>query len=243
MEIPPRESSCRAPGETSAGAGADPVPDRPTGVLQRLESLPMGALFFQGSDRTFGHAVAFGAVRRDGLLSQALATNRGRDAAAGEHQAVVGSRQARCSSACSTSTCGAARAARAASGRSSRRSCSGRRSGRSSPTWGWIPGRRPGDGRARRGMATRSPPAEERSPSGVRAMGWRASAAAGVALRAVSAIRPEPGIEARITTRGRSQPGCVHARVRPACVERALSRRAAPCPWRLLPLPGLGRAF
>jgi hypothetical protein len=37
--------------------------------------------------------------------------------------------------------------------------------------------------------------------------GWR--------LRAVSGIRPEHGVAARIATRGRSQPGCVHTRVRP----------------------------
>jgi hypothetical protein len=63
-------------------------------------------------------------------------------------------------------------------------------------------------------------------------MGWRASAAAGVALRAVSAVRPEPGIEARIATRRRSQPGCVHTRVHP----KGRLRVVPPCPWRLLPL-------
>jgi hypothetical protein len=34
-------------------------------------------------------------------------------------------------------------------------------------------------------------------------------------LRAVSGIRPEHGVAARIATRRGSQPGCVHARVRP----------------------------
>jgi hypothetical protein len=37
--------------------------------------------------------------------------------------------------------------------------------------------------------------------------GWR--------LRAVSGIRPEHGVAARIATRGRSPTGCVHTRVRP----------------------------
>jgi hypothetical protein len=34
-------------------------------------------------------------------------------------------------------------------------------------------------------------------------------------LRAVSAVRPEPGIQARIATRRCSQPGCVHTSVHP----------------------------
>jgi hypothetical protein len=45
------------------------------------------------------------------------------------------------------------------------------RSRRYSPTWRWIPGRRPGNGRARRGTrATRSPPTEKRAPFEGRAM-------------------------------------------------------------------------
>jgi len=44
-------------------------------------------------------------------------------------------------------------------------------------------------------------------------MCWRASAAAGVPLCAVSGIRPESGVEARITTRGwgNQQAGCTAA--------------------------------
>jgi hypothetical protein len=76
--------------------------------------------------------------------------------------------------------------------------------------------------------ATRSPPAERRAPSGARTMGWRSSAAAGVALGAVSGIGPEPGIEARIATCGRPQPGCVHTRVRPGCVRKGAYASCSP---------------
>jgi len=129
---------------------------------------------------------------------------------------------------------GAARAAALANSRSSRRSCSARRSRRSSPTWGWIPDPRPGDGRARR--ATRSPPAEQSAPSGARAMGWRASAAAGLAAaRRVRSqacapeVRPEPGIQARIATRAvcaGATPGAAQGdRTRPGGRVRALRRQ------------------
>jgi hypothetical protein len=76
--------------------------------------------------------------------------------------------------------------------------------------------------------ATRSPPAERRAPSGARTMGWRSSAAAGVALGAVSGIGSEPGIEARIATCGRPQPGCVHTRVRPGCVRKGAYASCSP---------------
>jgi hypothetical protein len=102
----------------------------------------------------------------------------------------------------------------------------------SSPTWGWIPGRRPGDGRARPGdgrarRGTRSPQAEKRAPSGARAMGWRASAAAGVA----AARR----LWHQARARGRSQEPdprlpAARKRSRPGSSEWAPSRRAAPLP-------------
>ena len=65
----------------------------------------------------------------------------------------------------------------------------------------------------------------------------RARAHGGVALRAVSCIRPEPGIEAMITTHGRSQPGRVHTRMRPngqfrvvqPLLHRAFAAPAGPC--------------
>jgi hypothetical protein len=62
--------------------------------------------------------------------------------------------------------------------------------------------------------------------------GWR--------LRAVCGIRPAHGVAARIATRGRSQPGCVRARVRP---KRRLCVVQPPSLGAGFPLPGLGRAF
>lgn len=58
----------------------------------------------------------------------------------------------------STSTCRTARTAAAASSRSSRPSPSGRSSGRSSATSGWIRGRHPGGGRTRRGKTSQPEP-------------------------------------------------------------------------------------
>jgi hypothetical protein len=72
-------------------------------------------------------------------------------------------------------------------------------------------------------------------------MDWRTSAAVGGGrLRAVSGIRPEHGVAARIATRGRSQPGCIHARVCPTGRLRVVQ---PPALGACLPLPGLGGAF
>ena len=73
----------------------------------------------------------------------------------------------------------------------------------------------------------RAPSAGARAPQS----GWR--------LRAVSGIRPEHGVAARIATRGRSQPGCVHAGVRPTGRLRVVQPSAF---GACFPLPGLGRA-
>jgi hypothetical protein len=51
-------------------------------------------------------------------------------------------------------------------------------------------------------------------------VGWR--------LHAVSGIRPEPGIEAKHATRGYSQPGSVHTRMRPTGRLRVVQPPAAP---------------
>jgi hypothetical protein len=51
-------------------------------------------------------------------------------------------------------------------------------------------------------------------------LGWR--------LHAVSGIRPEPGIEAKHATRGYSQPGSVHTRMRPNGRLRVVQPPAAP---------------
>jgi hypothetical protein len=71
----------------------------------------------------------------------------------------------------------------------------------------------------------RAPWAGARAPQ----PGWR--------LRAVSGIRPEHGVAARIATRGRSQHGCVHARVPPngrlRIVQPPAHGACCPCgkPW------------
>ena len=74
---------------------ADPISGRPAGVLQRLEAIPVRALRFQGSNHALDHAVLLGAVGRDEFLAQAIASNQGRVASAGEHKAVVGSQKER----------------------------------------------------------------------------------------------------------------------------------------------------
>lgn len=63
---------------------ADPVADHPTGVLQSLEPMPVRALFLQGPDDPFHHAVLLGCVRRDELLAQAIAAHQCGVAATGE---------------------------------------------------------------------------------------------------------------------------------------------------------------
>ena len=72
---------------------ADPLSNRPAGVLQRLEPMPVCALLLQGSNHSLDHAVLLGAVGRDEFLTQAIASNQGRVASAGEHKAVVGSQK------------------------------------------------------------------------------------------------------------------------------------------------------
>ena len=49
----------------------------------------MYALIFQGSDEPLDHAVLLGAIRRDELLAQAVASDQGRVASVGEDQAVI----------------------------------------------------------------------------------------------------------------------------------------------------------
>jgi hypothetical protein len=49
---------------------ADPVGNRATSMLERLESVSMHALFFQCSDDPFDHSVLLRAMRLDELLLQ-----------------------------------------------------------------------------------------------------------------------------------------------------------------------------
>lgn len=63
---------------------ADPFADDPAGVLQRLKSMPLQALLLGCLDHVFDHSVLYGAARRDEFVSQPVATNQRREAAAGE---------------------------------------------------------------------------------------------------------------------------------------------------------------
>jgi hypothetical protein len=73
----------------SVVVNAKPVSDRPAGMLQQLEPIPVRTLLLQGSDHALDHAVLLGAVRCDEVLAQAVSSNEGREATTGEHESVV----------------------------------------------------------------------------------------------------------------------------------------------------------
>lgn len=62
----------------------DPITDHPAGMLQCFEPLLMDALLFQISDHPLHHAVLLGAMRRDELLFQPIASDQGCEASAGK---------------------------------------------------------------------------------------------------------------------------------------------------------------
>lgn len=62
-------------------------------MLQRLEAVPMHALLQERTDRPLDQTVLLGAVRRDELLAQPVASDQRRKAAAGEDQAIVRTQQ------------------------------------------------------------------------------------------------------------------------------------------------------
>jgi hypothetical protein len=62
-------------------------------MLQGLKPLTMNTLLFQSSDYALDHPVLLGTVRRDELLFQAVASDQGCEASAGEDQAIVRSQQ------------------------------------------------------------------------------------------------------------------------------------------------------
>lgn len=74
---------------------AYPVADNTTGMLQRFEAMEMGTLLLERSNHSFPHAILLGAMWRDELLSKPVAANQRCIAAAGEHQAIIGSKQER----------------------------------------------------------------------------------------------------------------------------------------------------
>ena len=71
----------------------NPATDDSIGMLQGLKPLTMNTLLFQGSDYTLDHPVLLRTVGRDELLFQAVASDQGSEASAGEDQAIVGSQQ------------------------------------------------------------------------------------------------------------------------------------------------------
>lgn len=62
----------------------DPVSDQATGMLQRFEPVPMYALLLERTNLPLNQAILLGAVRGDEFLTQAIASDQGREAAAGE---------------------------------------------------------------------------------------------------------------------------------------------------------------
>lgn len=67
----------------------DPVADDTCGVLDALEAVTVGALFFEGTDDPLDHAILLWAMRGDELLFQTIATNQSREVPACKNQAVV----------------------------------------------------------------------------------------------------------------------------------------------------------
>ena len=63
---------------------ANPVTNDPAGVLQALEAVPMHALLLERTNHPLDQAILLGAVRGDEFLTQAIASDQGREAAAGE---------------------------------------------------------------------------------------------------------------------------------------------------------------
>ena len=106
---------------------------------------------------------------------------------------------------------------------------------------GWPPGRHPGDGEAGRGTrATRSPPAEKHAQSAARAMGGRASAAAGLA----TARRVHRQARARDPGQDRDPPRlAARLRSHQRASDRAPSSRAAPSMALAAPAASLARAI
>ncbi|MPL92846.1 hypothetical protein SDC9_38968 [bioreactor metagenome] len=67
----------------------DPVADDAGRVLDALEAVAVDALLLERADQALNHAVLLRAVRRDELLTQAIATNQSREVAAGKNEPIV----------------------------------------------------------------------------------------------------------------------------------------------------------
>ena len=62
----------------------NPISNRATGVLQRLEAMAVHALLLERADHALDHAVLLRAVRRDELLTWAIPPYQGRVVVAGK---------------------------------------------------------------------------------------------------------------------------------------------------------------
>lgn len=83
-----RGLSYAAPGASASGC-VDPSrrsADQTAGMLQRFEAVPMHALLLARADHPLDQAVLLGAVWRDELLAQPVASDQRREALAGEYQ-------------------------------------------------------------------------------------------------------------------------------------------------------------
>ena len=67
----------------------DPISNQPAGMLQRFEPVPMHALLLERTNHPLDQAILLEAVRRDEFLTQAIASDQGREAAAGADQPIA----------------------------------------------------------------------------------------------------------------------------------------------------------
>ena len=91
--MPQRMLSCSAPVRAPVFVELDPVSNQVTGMLQRFKPVPMHALLLEPMNHPLDQAILLETVRRDEFLTQAIASDQGREAAAGEDQPIVRSFQ------------------------------------------------------------------------------------------------------------------------------------------------------
>ena len=74
----------------------NPVTQNSAGMLDRFKAVTMHALFLDGSDQSFDHAVLLRAMRGNELLLQSVALYECSVTAGCEDQPIIGSKQKRC---------------------------------------------------------------------------------------------------------------------------------------------------
>ena len=67
----------------------DPVADDARGVLDALEAVTVGALFFESTNDPFDHAILLRTMRGDELLFHSIAADQCREVPACKNEAVV----------------------------------------------------------------------------------------------------------------------------------------------------------